>query len=93
MDEDGSRIRWKAVGAEIRRAREAKGLTGRAAERLHPGIRQAKLSQAERAVRNHIPYEELRTYALAFDMDLDVLALMAYGQTRPAPGSSIRRTA
>lgn len=84
--------RWKMVGEEIRAAREARALTGYDVERISEGrIRQPRLSQIERAKRTFVPVEELEVLAEVLGMDLDTLALMAYGKTRPEPRSSFSR--
>lgn len=87
--------RWKMVGEEIRAAREARALTGYDVERISEGrIRQPRLSQIERAKRTFVPVEELEeleVLAEVLGMDLDTLALMAYGKTRPEPRSSFTR--
>lgn len=81
--------RWRLVGEEVRAAREARGLTGYDVERASGGrIKQPRLSQIERAKRSYVPLEELEVLADVLKMDLDVLALMAYGRTSPPPRSS-----
>jgi transcriptional regulator with XRE-family HTH domain len=92
-DVEENERRWRAVGAEIKAAREAKGWTGREAERMSKGrITQAKLSQAETAKRKYINRDELQAYAELFDMDLNTLALMAYGADMPPAGAALRHS-
>ncbi len=84
MDMARGNERWQAIGAEIKDARIAKGYVGKDIERLTEGrVTQNRFSKAERAEREFIPYEELAEIARVLDMDLDVLALMAYGRQAP----------
>lgn len=83
--------RWAAVGAEIRAARTDHGYTGKDIERLTDGVvTQNRLSKIEVASREFVPVEELEALAKVLDLDLDVLALMAYGATRPPAGSALK---
>lgn len=88
-----SEERWRMVGREVRAAREARGLTGYDVQRATAGrIKQPRLSQIENAKRTFVPVEELQDLADVLGMDLDVLALMAYGSSRPEAGSSFTQT-
>lgn len=84
--------RWQAVGAEIRAARMEFGWNGRRLAE-ESGLSQQRISQIEGARRKFVPYEELAALANTLRLDLDVLALMAYGKHRPEPGAAKSRTA
>jgi len=90
LDEDGTRLRWRAVGAEIRAARQDRGLS-QSELAVRVGIKQNVLSEDERGKERGIPIHRLMAYADALEMNYDLLVQMAYGRTsQPAPGETYR---
>lgn len=90
LDEAGTRLRWQAVGAEIRAARTERGMTQtELADRV--GIKQNVLSEDERGKERGIPIHRLMSYADALAMDYELLVRMAYGrQDVPRAGDTYR---
>lgn len=91
LDEAGTRLRWQAVGAEIRAARTERGLSqAQLAQQI--GIGQNVLSEDERGKERGIPIHRLMAYADALGMDYDLLVAMAYGRKRrPEQGETFKR--
>lgn len=90
LDEAGTRLRWQAVGQEIRAARTAKGLS-QSDLAVQVGVKQNVLSEDERGKERGIPIHRLMAYADALHMDYELVVRMAYGRNDvPEAGSTFR---
>lgn len=90
LDEAGTRLRWQAVGQEIRAARTAQGLS-QSDLAVRVGVKQNVLSEDERGKERGIPIHRLMAYADALHMDYELVVRMAYGRNDvPEAGSTFR---